>query len=227
MNVPGPVASIVERLKIAPDRADISLILRHAEREVFPVGALGTEVPLTARGVGSAEMLGEMLPASRTVSAVSSPVPRCVQTADAILRGVGRDGNPVLDHRLGDPGPFVVDPEACGRLFLELPISEVVQRQLSDAQPPMGMRSTSEGVEMLLGLAADHLGWQGRLNIYVTHDAILAVLVAHLFRLPLQEAGWPGFLDGLLLWRSAERLHFTWRGLHQASHPIGRQRDGL
>ena len=227
MNVPGPVASLVERLKIAPERADISLILRHAEREVFPVGALGTEVPLTARGVGSAEMLGEMLPASRTVTAVSSPVPRCVQTAEAILRGVGRDGNPVLDHRLGDPGPFVVDPEACGRLFLELPVSEVVRRQLSDARPPTGMRPTSEGVEILLGLAAEHLDWHGRLNIYVTHDAILAVLVAHLYRLPVREAGWPGYLDGLLLWRSAEWLHFIWSGLQQGSHPIGRQRDGL
>ena len=227
MNVPGPVASIVERLKIAPEQADISLILRHAQRDVFQVGALGTEVPLTASGVSSAEKLGEMLPASRTVNAVSSPVPRCVQTAEAILRGAGRDGNLVLDHRLGDPGPFVVDPEACGRLFLELPVSEVVRRQLSDAQPPTGMRPTSEGVDILLGLATEHLDWQGRLSIYVTHDAILAVLVAHLYRLPVQEAGWPGYLDGLLLWRSAERLYFTWRGLHEASHPIGRQRYGL
>ena len=83
------------------------------------------------------------------------------------------------------------------------------------------MRATSEGVDLLLGLTASDLRSHGRLNIYVTHDAILAVLVAHLYRLSVDEIGWPNYLDGLLLWRFGERLHFIWRGLEQSSYPVG------
>ena len=83
------------------------------------------------------------------------------------------------------------------------------------------MRATSEGVDLLLELTAADLRSCGRLNIYVTHDAILAVLVAHLYRLPVDDIGWPSYLDGLLLWRCRDRLHFIWRGLEQSSHPLG------
>ena len=151
---------------------------------------------------------------------MSSPVPRCMQTAEAILRGGGWPGVVKQDRRLGDPGPFVVDPEVSGALFLELPIRELVRRQLSDSQPPAGMRRTSEGVAMLLGLVTGNLQGQGRVNVYVTHDAILAVLVAWLFRQPIDGIDWPRFLDGLLLWRSGERLRLSWEGLPQASHPV-------
>ena len=83
------------------------------------------------------------------------------------------------------------------------------------------MRPTAEGIDLLLGLTVTDLRSCGRLNIYVTHDAILAVLVAHLYRLPVDEIGWPDYLDGLLLWRCGERLHFIWKGLEQRSHPLG------
>jgi hypothetical protein len=148
-------------------------------------------------------------------------VHRCVQTASAVLRGGGWPGEAVLDRRLGDPGPFVVDPEVSGSLFLETPVRELVRRQLAGSKPLPGLRPTEEGVRLLLRMTTGNLRQRGSLSVYVTHDAILAVLVASIFRLPLEETGWPGYLDGLLLWRSAGRLHFSWRGLGQASHPVG------
>ena len=69
------------------------------------------------------------------------------------------------------------------------------------------MRRTEDGVAILLDLVAANLGQNGQLNVFVTHDVILAVLVGSIFRLTPEETGWPGFLEGLLLWRSAGRLH--------------------
>ena len=178
-----------------------------------------TLVSLTPRGITAAEGLGEVLCVRERAAVVSSPVPRCVQTAEAMLRGGGWPGAMTQDWRLGDPGPFVVDPEVSGALFLELSILELVRRQLSDPQPPAGMRPTSEGVAILLGLVAGNLQRRGRVNVYVTHDAILAVLVARLFRRPIDRIDWPRFLDGLLLWQSRGRIHLSWQGLPQASHP--------
>ena len=221
MNLSKPAASIVERLALAPHQSDAAIILRHAEREKIPAGTFGAEVSLTAQGVSTAEKLGAVLVRRGPVSITSSPVLRCVQTAEAIRRGGGQTGATTLDWRLGDPGPFVVRAEESGKLFLQVGILEIVRRQLSAAGPLPGMRPTSAGIELLLGLTAHNLDQQGRLSIYVTHDAILAVLVAWLYRAPIEEITWPDYLDGLLLWRSGERLNLSWRGLPQASHPIG------
>ena len=214
--------SIAEWLSCIPGRADAALVIRHAEREGIPTGEFGVDVPLTVAGITEAERLGEALRSFREhFTVVSSPVPRCVQTGEAILRGADCPGGVALDRRLGDPGPFVVDTDAGGPLFLELPVPEIVRRQLQQAEPLPGMRPTPDGVEILLSLTAEQLESHGRLSVYITHDAILAVLVASLFRLPLEEAGWPAYLEGLLLWRSSRRLHFSWRSLQQASHSIG------
>ena len=221
MNDPTGVSWITAQLSDIPAQADAALMLRHAEREAIPPGTFGVDVPLTARGVASAERLGAMLSdLGVQVGVTTSPVPRCVSTAQAILRGGGWPAEVAVDWRLGAPGPFVVDEAVSGALFLEIDILEIVQRQLTQVEPPAGMRATAEGIDLLLGLAASDLGRRGHLNIYVTHDAILAVLVAYLYRLSIDEVGWPGYLDGLLLWRCGERLHFNWRGLEPGSQSL-------
>ena len=83
------------------------------------------------------------------------------------------------------------------------------------------MRPTGEGVGLLLDMVSGSLGRNGRLHVHVTHDAILAVVVGHLFRLGMDDFRWPAYLDGLLLWRLDGRLHFSWRGLDQGSDPTG------
>ncbi len=216
------ISWIMEQLRAIPDEADVALIIRHAEREDILPGTLGVDVPLTAHGVESAESLGATLSGLRPqVRVTASPVPRCVSTAKSILRGGGWPEDVALDRRLGGPGPFVVDTEVGGTLFLEIGILEVVRRQLTHDDPPAGMRPTSEGVDLLLSLTANDLGSGGCLNVYVTHDAILAVLVACLYRKSVEEVGWPGYLDALLLWRCEEQVRFVWRGLEQGSYPIG------
>ena len=155
-----------DKLSVVPAQADTALILRHAEREDIPPGTFGTDVSLTACGIASAERLGAMLFGIRPqMTVTASPVPRCESTARAILRGGGLSEDLALDWRLGDPGPFVVDSEVSGALFLETGILEIVRRQLTDTEPPAGMRATSEGVDLLLGLAADDLRSCGRLSI--------------------------------------------------------------
>ena len=222
MNGSCAMSWIMEQVSSIPAQADAAVFLRHAERENIPPGTFGVDVPLTACGVASAERLGAMLSATRPhIRSTASPVPRCASTAKAILRGGDWPDEVALDWRLGEPGPFVVDEEISGALFLRIGILEIVRHQLTHVRPPAGMRPTPEGVDLLLGLAADDLRSDGRLNIYVTHDAILAVLVAHLYRLSVDDISWPGYLDGLLLWRCRDRLNFIWRGLDKRSHPLG------
>ena len=90
MSASNPASSILERLALVPDGVDVALLLRHAERGEIPTGTFGADVPLTARGVASAERLGAQISERRSrVRTVSSPLPRCVQTAEALMHGGG------------------------------------------------------------------------------------------------------------------------------------------
>ncbi len=125
------------------------------------------------------------------------------------------------DHLLGDPGPFVVEPELAGRLFLDVGIEEIVRRQLADDQPPGGMRSTSSGAKLVLRELAAALNGPASASVFVTHDAVLAALVGHLYGLPVDGFCWPDYLDALVVWPHSDRLRFLWRGLGEGSHPVG------
>lgn len=213
------VDSIVARLGLVPADADAALVLRHAEREEIPPGTFGEDARLTSDGVVEAERLGWSLSGRDLAAIRSSPLVRCLDTAGSVARGAGWDADIVPDRLLGDHGPFVIDPEVAGPLFLEIGMREVVRWQLEGGNPPSGMRPTNEGVELLLNMA-DGLGQDGLLHVHVTHDAILAVLVGHLYGLNVDGFVWLGYLDGLLLWRSAGLLQFSWPGLDQASSPF-------
>ena len=223
MTAPDPVASILERLATVPEGVDVSLVIRHAEREEIPMGAFGHDVNLTARGLQNAEHLGAVLFEKRTITAVSSPVTRCIQTTCGILVGAGSSAKVITDRRLGHPGAFIVDPEIAGPLFLELPVLEIARLQLQDETPLPGMRRTKEGVAILLDLVTGNLGGNGGLDVFVTHDVILAVLVSSIFGLTIEEAGWPDFLEGLLLSCLDGSFHASWRETRQGfCHPLGR-----
>ena len=222
MTSPHPVASILERLATVPEDVDVSLVIRHAEREEIPAGTYGYDVILTDHGRRTAKQLGTTMSEKRMMTVISSPVPRCVHTAQQILHGAGSSSGVVTDRRLGDSGAFMIDPEIAGPLFLEVSIPEIARRQLQDDAPPPGMRPTNEGVSILLDLVASYLNSNGQLNVFVAHDVILGVLVGSIFRLSVEQVGWPAFLEGLLLWRRGGRLHCSWR---QISLSAMKERD--
>ena len=219
MNGPNFV-SILSDGDVVPRECDVGLVLRHAQREDIPSGSFGEDVRLTVKGVKAAERLGERISDKSPGRVVSSPIQRCVDTARAICRGAGWSVEVTTDSRLGNHGPFASDPETAGQLFMDIGISEIVRRQLNHDQAPKGFRDTSKGIRILLNHTSQGLGLDGRVSIYVTHDAILAALVGWLFRLPVYDEGWPNYLDGMLLWRSAGRLNCWWRGLQQAADPL-------
>ena len=121
---------------------------------------------------------------------------------------------------LGDPGPFVTQPEIAGHLFLDIGIDAIVRQQSSEDKPPAEMRPASEGVRLVLDQVVAALAPPGTASLFVTHDAVLAVLVGYLYDLPVEGFRWPGYLDALLVWRESDRLRFLWRGLDEGSHPV-------
>ena len=112
MTRPKLPSGLERTLKLWPTSRPIALLIRHAEREEIPAGKFGRNCPITENGVLSSRELGERFLRGRLDSIHVSPLPRCQQTAEAIIEGT--DYQPgegmVIEHSnlLGEPGPFVV-----------------------------------------------------------------------------------------------------------------------
>jgi len=221
LTVPGDEARTLALLDRLPEGLAAALVVRHAEREEIPPGTFGNDVPLTDRGRHAAYRLGEGLSHRPAGIVKTSPLPRCVQTAESIVAGSGWTADVIPDMLLGDPGPFVVDSELAGSLILDIGIAGVVTQQLSATEPPDGMRSTSEGVQLVLDSVAEALCARCGTSVFVTHDAVLAVLVGTLYGRSVDKFRWPDYLDALVLWADSDRIQFLWHGLDEGSYPIG------
>ena len=221
MTVLGDQARTLALLDRVPEGSAAALVVRHAEREDIPPGTFGNDVPLTDRGWRAAYHLGKGLSHRPAGIVKTSPLPRCVQTAEAIIAGSGWAADAIPDTLMGDPGPFVIDAALAGSRILEIGIPAVVAQQLSSTEPPDGMRSTSEGVQLVLDSVADALCARRGTSVFVTHDAVLAVLVGTLYGMPVDGFRWPDYLDALVLWADSDRMQFLWHGLDEGSYPIG------
>lgn len=206
----------------APSDSELALVLRHGERRHVAPDNHGNDVSLTRRGTASAHRLGAGLASFPLVAMKTSPLTRCVQTAEALLAGAGWSAAPVPDQRLGDPGAFVIEASLAGQLFLDLGPRGVVERQLDSSDPLPGMRRTSDGVALLLDLITPGKGTGPGIRVFVTHDVVLATLVGSLYGLNAGGFTWPCYLDALVLWRDSDRLHFRRPGLGKGFYPMSR-----
>ena len=64
------------------DSRRIAVLLRHGERETIPAGTYGNDVRLTQNGVADSTHFGEALSCFKVRRIYTSPVLRCIQTAE-------------------------------------------------------------------------------------------------------------------------------------------------
>ncbi len=164
--------------------ADCHLVIRHGEKAILNGHDFAN--PLTACGREEARQLGGAL-SGRFSRVLSSPVGRCMDTARELCTGARLDARVQPTQVLGDPGPFVVEPETImaaagshGQLI------RMLDRHANGAACP-GTISREDGARLVGDLLA------GPPTLAVTHDAILAAL-AGAWGL---EARWPRFLEGV------------------------------
>jgi hypothetical protein len=198
-----PVSLLADLDAVPRDRA-IRLVMRHSVR--FPIvnPADTYRVTLTEEGVRLAEELGGLLGERfRPGRLRSSPVGRCRATAEAIARGAGWPVNVRADRRLSHP-------------FIE-PAWNLVENGGLNGMLPERLRITLEWVmglpeplhQATLPLFPD----LPALDVLATHDTIVAVVAASLLHAPVLGPDWPGYLEGVLLWRAEDLIHARWRGI--------------
>lgn len=231
-------AELAAGIDLVPADRPVHLLTRHSIRELAPSGFADYSLPLTAEGVALARQWGAQL--ERPISACfSSPVQRCIDTADAILQGAGysadvarrhpatADGErlvagartddialvPAIEQAgvLVEPGCYVTDLRRAGRVFLQVGVRDFINQHLR--LQGEGVLSPAAGRRKLLRYLFLRQPPKGQLAIHVTHDTILAAFVAGLRGCRgLAGDDWPEMLEGVWLWFGDGRVHWVWRG---------------
>lgn len=190
----------------------IYLLLRHAERNhITPEDKdFGAHVGLTERGRRQAVALGRMIPAIGDAVYFSSPVGRCVETAQCIgegrkLAGYGSFAIPGTAPGVAAGASVNVTPlDALGDFFVrDVPAYEQTLREgfyegickwldsgEHDAFWPFHERA-EQMREMMFEKA------QSRFNIFVTHDAWIVPCLSHFCSFKFEPKCWMNFLTGL------------------------------
>ena len=179
----------------------VFLLIRHGERRhITPEDPdFGAHVGLTERGREQALALGKCIPAEGDMSFFSSPVGRCVETAENI--GAGRIvKNPSIEKMDCLAEYFVQDYDEytkvlragfyegiCEWLKNE---AEGKPRRDKEAFAPLSKRS-EEMLAMMLEKG------NARFNVFATHDAWIVPCLTHFCKMQFSPKCWMNYLTGM------------------------------
>lgn len=202
--------SLLRNLEKAPIDQPVVLLLRHSVRGPLPLGDAGNCVPITEAGWRIALELGRKLgPNLQTLH--SSPVPRCLQTAQALREGAGLDTGILESRLLGDPGVYVLDSESAWNNWKTLGYEEVMRHLVSEDEALPGMARPDEAAWLLVHHMLFSAGDRSGIHVFITHDILITATVARLQGTHHGPSDWPWFLEGALFWRSKQGVCVAYR----------------
>jgi len=196
--------SLTHGLSLIPEGTATALIIRHSIRGEIPEGETGNDVPLTTEGRRLAELFGARV-SSRLASIMSSPVGRCTETAEHIVKGSGADFAVPTSKLLGDPGAFIADGQAAWINFQTLGTRGVMLHLAGRDIALPGMHPPADAARTLLNHVLDRCVSPG-LHLFITHDVVLAGITGQLIGGIKSDEDLPGFLEGAFFWRDGTQV---------------------
>ena len=189
--------SLIEEIKKHPAHAKLALLIRHADREAIPAGEFGNEILINEKGKQNAFEFGRKLKEFQVNKIFSSPIPRCIQTAEFIVEGYGAKLEIVSTKCLGDPGLHVADEKLAGEFYLQYGFDEMYQRFIRVETIP-GIPD-KEAYKQLMSDFIKVNSKENGLTIFVTHDSLIAFYHYCLNKKVYTKENWVKYLDGLIL----------------------------
>lgn len=209
-------SSVIQHLELAPGDQPVVLLLRHSVRNALPPDDTAYALPITEEGKGLAVQLGQRL-GKRLKTLHTSPLVRCVQTAEALRVGAGLDTPIVHDRLLGDPGVYVIDGRRAWVNWQTLGHEGVMEHLVSQSEALPGMARPDEAARFLVQHMLAVAGNLPGIHVFVTHDSLITATAARLLGQKYGVEDWPWFLEGAFFWRTKEGLRVAYRN-HSTVH---------
>lgn len=174
---------------------NISLLLRHADRDDIPKGSFGNEILLNEKGKQNAQSFGEKLSDRKINKIFTSPVERCVQTAEFITKGYGNSIEIIETTALGSPGLHIDDEKIAGEFYLQFGFDEIYQRFMQGIDIP-GMPDKNELNHRMNKFLKENSSLNG-ITIFITHDMLIAFYRYSIDKTIYTKNNWVNYLTGL------------------------------
>ncbi|WP_372998331.1 histidine phosphatase family protein [Sulfurimonas sp.] len=106
---------------------------------------------------------------------VTSPIDRCVQTAEKIIEGLNKDVTIVKAEELGDPGVYISDDIEAMNIFEKFNLIEIINMQLSmkNLNGFHDLNSASQRLKYFMDRHEKH-------TIFISHDAVIIPYISWL-----------------------------------------------
>lgn len=147
----------------------MSYIIRHAEKLNSSVHA-----PLSMKGKEDAHEFGLQLQTDNIEIdlIISSPIQRCMQTAENIISGYQKK-IPIIESKLlGDPGVYVNDDQMAMKTFETFELIEIINMQLSGT-----ILDGFEHVDVASEKLLSYMQQQTNKVLYISHDVIITTFI--------------------------------------------------
>jgi broad specificity phosphatase PhoE len=184
-----------EILKNYSDEHKISLLFRHADRDDIPQGSFGNEVLLNEKGKQNAISFGESLSKRKLNKIFTSPVGRCVQTAEFLVKGYGRSIEIIETTALGAPGLHINDEKIAGEFYLQYGFDEMYQRFMKGEEVP-GITNIDELNYRMTSFLKENSSKNGT-TIFITHDMLIAFYHFSINKKVYTKDNWVNYMTGL------------------------------
>jgi phosphohistidine phosphatase SixA len=173
-----------------------AIYIRHGERDFIPVGEKGEDIELNESGIQKSFEYGQSLKQHRVNKIYSSPVKRCIQTADAIRKGLDINIQTEYSELLGIKGAFVKDENTLCQEILSL---EECYIKLINHKPVARKVDISVGAALLTEYFLKYTEEKG-ISLFISHDMYIALYAHEIFKLTYHPSGkWIEFLNGLII----------------------------
>lgn len=176
------------------------ILIRHAERPEIAPNEVGNDVVLTEQGKQDTAQYAQSI-SGQVVSMMTSPIERCIETAEIIAKEKGFPAEYIeLSRLLGNPGFVIEDGKLAWQQWQTKGHDVVNQHLLSATDALPGFVDFETAVSTFLEKIATALTNASEgLHVWVTHDVMLATLASRTLPTHLTLADWPHFLGHLIV----------------------------
>ena len=192
------------------------ILLRHAERFEILKGSSGSNIQLTDNGREASKLLGKHLFYQNIGYIFSSPIKRCLDTGRNILIGAEQKTLPIIeDVVLGNPGCFVADSKICGEYFATHGTNETVLEYIHKQKLP-GFRNLEEGANIMKLYLIKNISLnKNKINLAISHDAIIMAFIAHFLQWKFSDENWHNYCEGIILFKKNNQFFLRYKEITQ------------
>lgn len=176
---------------------NVGLMLRHADRDIIPHGSFGNEVLLNHKGIERSISFGEELKTIPVTRIYTSPVPRCVETSEYIVKGYGSKIDIIETNALGDPGLHIENAEIAGEYFLKYGFHDILDNYIKGKIIP-GMPAHDVFKKRINDFIETNLSVEG-LTLFITHDSLVAMYEFINNGIHYTKENWVKYLKGPII----------------------------